>query len=131
MSLAETSAFSQAVEIWANIWKADINSLSIGLIYNNQTLWLIIIYNTYRVFDTVGQDFLWSSKHSLSKTLRGWKFGLKGFQSLRSKAYKVIQEILPKIWAQFAFKLGHANFPTSIICLPEVSYLLPDITELA
>ena len=33
---------------------------------------------------------------------------------LRSEAHKAILEILSYIWAQFAFKLGHANFPTRI-----------------
>ena len=42
--------------------------------------------------------------------------------SLRSKAHKVIREILPYIRAQFAFKLGHANFPTGINCLHTTLY---------
>ena len=40
-------------------------------------------------------------------------FGLKPLLSLRSKTHKVIQEILLYIRARFAFKLGHANFPTN------------------
>ena len=54
---------------------------------------------------------------SLSKTLQGWKFGLTPLPSLRSKAHKVIPENLPYIGSLFAFKLGHANFPTCINCL--------------
>ena len=51
---------------------------------------------------------------SLSET--SWKFGLTPLPSLRSKAHKVIWEILLYIRAQFAFKLGHANFYTCINC---------------
>ena len=53
---------------------------------------------------------------SLSETRRGWRFLLTPLPSLRSKAHKVIREILPYIRAQFAFKLGHANFSTCINC---------------
>ena len=45
---------------------------------------------------------------SLSETSRGWKFGPTPLKSLRSKAHKVIREILPYIWARYAFKLGHS-----------------------
>ena len=44
--------------------------------------------------------------------------GLTPLPSLRSKAHKVIREILPYIWARFTFKLDHANFLSRIICLP-------------
>ena len=53
--------------------------------------------------------------YSLSETRRGWK-GLTPLPSLRSKAHKVIREILLYIRAQYAFKLGHANFPKCISC---------------
>ena len=58
---------------------------------------------------------------SLSKT----QFGPTPLPSLRSKAHKVIREILPYIRAWFAFKLGHAYFLTRINCLNTTLFLLP------
>ena len=58
-----------------------------------------------------------SGRGRLSEIRRGWKFGLTPLPRLRSKAHTVIQEILLYSWALFAFKLGHATFPTWINCL--------------
>ena len=67
---------------------------------------------------------------SLSETRWGWKFGLTPLPSLRSKAHKVIREILPYIRARFAFKLGHADFPTHIDQLYTYKIVLtPDYHE--
>ena len=77
--------------------------------------------------------FFVSSDHiifvSLSETCRGWKFWLTPPPSLRSKAHKVIWEILLYIRSQFAFKLGHANFPTCINCFHTTLYYLSAITK--
>ena len=43
----------------------------------------------------------------------------------------MIWEILPYIRARSAFKLGHAQFPTSIICLNTTLYQLPIVTKVA
>ena len=70
-----------------------------------------------------------SGRGRLSEIRRGWKFGLTPLPRLRSKAHTVIREILLYSWAQFAFKLGHANFPTCITCLHTTLYSLPAITK--
>ena len=59
---------------------------------------------------------------SLRETLQGWKFWLTPRPSLRSMTHKVIRENLLYIPALFAFKLGHAIFPTCIICLHTTAY---------
>ena len=56
-------------------------------------------------------------QYCFSETSQGWKFGLTPLLSLGAKADKVIREILPKMVALIAFKVGHANFPTCINCL--------------
>ena len=54
--------------------------------------------------------------YSLSETGQCWKFWLTPLPSLRSKAHKVIWEILPRIEARFAFKLGlSTSLPASIV----------------
>ena len=47
---------------------------------------------------------------------------LKIWTDASSESHKVIWEILPYIRAQFAFKLGHVNFPTFINCLHTTLY---------
>ena len=66
---------------------------------------------------------VWSSLCSLSKSR------LKIWTRASSKAHKVSREILLYIQAQFAFKLGHVNFPTCINCLHAILYSLPAITK--
>ena len=63
-----------------------------------------------------------NSTSSLSETPRGLKFGLTPLLSLRSKAHKVIREILLYIRARFAFKLDPPNFPTHINFLHTTLY---------
>ena len=67
----------------------------------------------------------------LSETRRGWKFGLMPPPSLRWKAHKVIKKILTYIRAQFAFKLGHCNFPICINYIHTTAYYLSAFTKLS
>ena len=64
---------------------------------------------------------------SLGETRWGWKFGLTPLPSLRSKAHNLAVHI----WAQFAFKLSHANFPNCITYSHTTwtLYLLPAILK--
>ena len=57
---------------------------------------------------------------SLSETRRGWKFGLTPLLSLRSKAHKVIREILPYIRSRFAFNwVMPTSLPASIVYIQD------------
>ena len=76
------------------------------------------------VFENIDRPYT-----SLSETCQGWRFGLTPLPSLRSKAHKVIQEILPYIPVQYPIKLGHAKFPTCISCLHTTLYSLSAITK--
>ena len=55
---------------------------------------------------------------TLTQTRGGWKLGLTPLLSLRSKAHKVIREILPYIWFQFAqfSKFDFEFFVSQIAC---------------
>ena len=66
--------------------------------------------HTHRTFQLYRTCFR-TTHFCICETCWGWKCGLTPLLSLRSNAHWVIREILPYIRAQFAFKLGHENFP--------------------
>ena len=85
----------------------------------------IYFYAVYKFMINCIVQTLFSLFCTLSETYRGPKFGLTPLPSLRSKAQKVIREILSYIRAQFAFKLGHVNIPTCIVFFHTTLLLTP------
>ena len=76
-----------------------------------------MLFYLYRMILGISNIEKYGFRYSLSETRWGRKVGLMPLPSLRANAHKVIREILPYIGAQFAFKLGHTNFPTYTNCL--------------